>query len=85
MGITRNDLNILAPGANAFVVTPSDSNYFDHKTRGLYVGVTGNVAVEMAGGNVVTFIGLAGGVVHPLQVIRVLATGTTALNIVGIT
>jgi len=83
MSITKNELDILQPGLNAFAITPNDGVFFA-KTRGLYVGVTGNVAVEMAGGNVVTFIGLAGGVVHPLQVIRVLSSGTTALNIIGI-
>lgn len=68
----------------AFDVTPSDTLDGDHETRGLYVGVTGDVAVVMAGGETVTFVGLASGVIHPLRVTRVNSTNTTATNIVGV-
>lgn len=83
MSIVRNDLQILAPGGDAFSITPSDADYFP-KTRGLFVASATAVVVEMASGNVVTFTGLAAGVVHPLQVVRVLSTGTTATGIIGI-
>ena len=48
--------------------------------RGLYVGTTGNVAVEMVGGGSVTFVGIQG--VLPVRPRRVLTAGTTASDIV---
>ena len=38
----------------------------------------------MLSGEDITFPGLAAGVVHPLEVIRVFATGTTADDIRGV-
>lgn len=64
----------------AVAVTPSDSDTIG-PFRALYVGVTGNVAVRMYGGqNNVTFTNLAVGW-HPIQGDKVLSTGTTASDI----
>lgn len=49
-------------------------------SRGLYVGATGDVAVEMVGGGTVTFVGVQG--VLPVRPRRVLSAGTTAASIV---
>jgi allophanate hydrolase subunit 2 len=73
-----------APAESAFAITPSDTVDLAHVTRGIYVGVTGDVKVDMVGGSTVTFVNLAGGVIHPLCVKRVYATGTTATNILGV-
>lgn len=81
--IVRRDLQILASAEDGRSITPSDANAIQ-KTKGIYVGASGDLRVEMAGGGVVTFVDLAAGVVHPLQVIRVYATGTTATGIVGL-
>ena len=83
MSSVRRDLTILSPGEDAFPITPDD-DAFIIVTRGLYVGVSGNVHVLMAGGREVTFVGLAGGVVHPLRVQKVFAASTTAGSIIGI-
>lgn len=73
------------PGAHAFVIVPDDVNKLAHRTRGLYVGVAGNVSVEMAeDGTAIIFTSLSAGIIHPIAVRRVNATGTTATNIVGI-
>jgi hypothetical protein len=69
---------------HAFAVTPSDSTDLAFVTRGLYVGVGGDVRVTMMSGDGATFVGLAGGMVHPLRVSRVFATNTTATSIVGL-
>jgi len=54
-------------------------------TRGLYVGGAGDVAVTMAeDGNNVTFVGVLAGSILPVQVTKVLSTGTTATNIVAL-
>lgn len=82
MGTIKEQISILQPGTNAFSITPSNNAF--EKTRGLYVGVSGDVEVEMAGGNTVIFTDLAAGVIHPLQVVKVLAGNTDATGIIGI-
>ena len=69
---------------DAFAITPSDSGVLTGgPTRGIYVGVTGDVAATMSSGNSVTHVGLAAGVWHPIQAQQVLSTGTTATSILG--
>ena len=76
------NLEAITPIYRAEAVTPHDTNYIE-QTRGLYVGVSGDVVVTMADGNDVTFTALAGGIVHPIQCIRVQSTSTTATDIVA--
>ncbi|MEZ4684194.1 MAG: hypothetical protein R2932_59285 [Caldilineaceae bacterium] len=73
-----------SPAENAFSITPSDGSDLANTTRGLYVGVSGDVAVITAGGDTVTFVGLAAGIIHPIRAARVKSTGTTATDIVGV-
>ncbi|OXM83966.1 spike base protein, RCAP_Rcc01079 family [Paenibacillus rigui] len=73
-------------GSNkAVVVTPNDSaDLTGGATLAIYIGGSGNVKADMADGSTVTFNALSVGIVHPLSVRRVYATGTTATNIVGL-
>jgi len=58
---------------------------FTNETRGVYVGVGGDLAVRMAGGgNTVVFAGVLAGSLLPIVVDQILATGTTATNIVAV-
>lgn len=68
---------------NAAAVTPSDSTDLTTPGRGVCFASIGALKVTMVNGDVVTFPSgtLAAGVIHPLQVQRVWATGTTATNI----
>jgi|TARA_R100000482_G_C5114345_1_gene142266 hypothetical protein len=50
----------------------------------LYVGVAGDVKVKMAGGNEVLFKGALAGTFLPINVTRVLSTGTAATDIVAL-
>ena len=51
-------------------------------TRGIYVGVTGNVSVVMTSGQTVVLTALAAGMIHPISVTKVNSGGdTTATNI----
>lgn len=68
----------LAKGAIA--ITPSDTVNFV-ASKGIYVGTTGDLKVDMAYGATVTFKALQGGAIHPLSVKRIYATGTTAKDI----
>lgn len=74
--------NATAPAHGAVAVTPSDSTVLVN-TRGLYVGTSGNLVVEMADGQTVTFTSVPIGI-FPIQVTKVLSTGTTASNIVAV-
>ena len=75
---------LTGPAVNAFAITPHDTNGVSYSTRGLYVGVSGDVKVVMIGGETVTFVGLAAGVIHPIRVNLVFSTGTDATGIVGV-
>lgn len=71
------------PAGAASAVTPSDSANIP-VTRGIYVGGTGNLRVLMEDGTDLIFSNLAAGVAHPLAVVRVFATSTTASGIIAL-
>lgn len=86
------------PARRAIAVTPSDTKDVTNATgdgarvyaSGLYVGVSGDVAVVVASdasnagaGTAVTFKAVPVGW-FPVQVRRVMSTGTTASQIVGL-
>ena len=73
-----------APAEGAAAVTPNDSTDLTTLSRALYVGSGGSIAVVVADGSTVTFVGVLSGSVLPVRVSRVLATGTTATNIVAL-
>ncbi|WP_026782964.1 spike base protein, RCAP_Rcc01079 family [Pleomorphomonas koreensis] len=71
-----------SPAAQAAAVTPSDSTDLANASRALYVGTAGNLTIVTVGGSTVTLIGASGWM--PVRVARVLATGTTASDIVAV-
>ncbi len=73
-----------APGNRVALITPSDATELN-PTRGISFAAEGALAVEDAEGNSVTIPSgaLAAGVIHPLSLKKVKATGTTATGIVG--
>lgn len=69
----------------AVSVTPNDTtNLSGGATKGIYIGGTGNISVTMADGTDVVFTALSSGMIHPISVLKVKATGTTATNIVAV-
>lgn len=71
------------PAYGAKAVTPSDSTNLSG-VRALYIGVSGDVAIMAPGsGTAVTFKSVAVGIL-PVQCRRVMATGTTATDIVAL-
>jgi hypothetical protein len=69
----------------ASAITPNDSTLFTQETA-LYIGTGGDVAVNMWGTNeTVTFSNIPSGTFMPILVDKVLSTGTTASNIIGLT
>lgn len=74
--------DFLTEGAAA--VTPSDTIELG-PCKALYIGGAGNVSVWMPGReSPVTFFAVPVGTVLPVSARRVLATGTTATNIVAL-
>lgn len=75
--------NATVSAHGAEIVTPSNSTTLAI-TRALFIGTSGDVAVTMADGQTVTFVSVASGAVLPVQVEKVLATGTTASDILAL-
>jgi hypothetical protein len=74
---------LLAPSRNAAAITTSDTVDLGFVTKALYVGVSGDVVVIMAGGQTVTLKAVPVGYL-PVRVSRVKATNTTATNLVAL-
>lgn len=73
-----------SPAHSAFAITPSDTVDMAIATRGIYVGVSGDIKVNMAGSGTATFTGVPQGTLLPIRASRVFATGTTATTMVGV-
>lgn len=77
---------VINNGLLATAVTKSDTAVIG-PTRSLYVGGTGDVAVVMYGDNTntsVKFVAVPVGTILPINVAKVMSTGTTATNIVAL-
>ena len=72
------------PAVGAIPVTKSDTTVLNKGCRALYIGVTGDVAVETTeDGTPVVFKSVPVGIL-PVSVVRVRSTGTTASEIVAL-
>lgn len=83
-----NTGGISAPLVRATAVTPDDAADLAAVSRAVHVGGAGDLRVTMAGeepnpaDRIVTFANIGPGW-HPIRVVRVWATGTTATGIVA--
>ena len=68
--------------SDTVAVTTSDTNVVDYV--GLYIGVSGDVAIKGDGGTAVTFKSVPVGFLRDIHITTVMATGTTATNILGL-
>lgn len=71
------------PSPQFFAVTPADAD-LTYQTRGIYVGVEGDLRVTSITGDVVVFVAVPAGLLLPIRVKRVWLTGTTAGSIVAL-
>lgn len=82
MSRVRTDVSTAYKG---IPITTSDSTILPDGIRAIYIGGSGNLSVQMAGDTAATtLVGVIAGSWLPLQVTKVLATGTTATNIVAL-
>ena len=75
--------SLTSPPEDAGEIVPADAGALTHATRAIYVGTPGNVRLLMLSGATVTLAGVPAGSFLPLRVRQVLASGTTAADIVG--
>lgn len=75
------------PAQKAFAITPDDANDLAYTTRAIYTGKGGTlVCTLLEDSSDTTFTNLPAGMVLPIRVKRVKATGTTAsMDLVGLT
>ena len=73
----------MSPATNAVEVTPSDTVDLAQPARGIAIGAVGDLKILTLDGQTVTLPSgiLAAGLIHPLGVKRVFATGTVATPI----
>ena len=71
-------------GDGCYLFTPDDAQELAILPRGLILGQGGDLVVTFEAGNTVTLRNLSEGVVYPFRVRAVLATGTTAGDILGV-
>jgi hypothetical protein len=75
--------SIDGPGSYAAAITPNDGGDLATSARALWIGTSGNIAVvPVGGGSPVIFKSISGWM--PVRVARVMATGTTATDIVAV-
>lgn len=75
---------LTGPICGGFDIVPDDSAELAQVTRAIMVAQTGDLAVLMKNGDTLTLTGLMAGVMYPLRICQVRATGTTASGIVGL-
>jgi len=73
-----------SPICGGFEITPNDATDLVSLTRAIILERGGDVAVVLKNGDTVTLPSLAAGVIYPVRVSRVLATGTTATGLKGL-
>jgi hypothetical protein len=80
----KHTRSLTSPPEHGQAVAPSDGTDLVHVTRALFVGTGGDVAVRLQDGTVLTFANVPTGALIPIRATRVLATGTTANQILGL-
>lgn len=76
--------SLTSPAIDGTMVAPSDTTPLSHVTRAIYVGGGGDVQAELVSGSQISFAAVPGGVMLPMRVTKILATGTTASGIVAL-
>ncbi|PEQ11034.1 hypothetical protein B2G71_19195 [Novosphingobium sp. PC22D] len=75
----------MSPAENCFAIIPSDALELAEATKGLYVGMGGDVTLRsLHGQSDVKFVNVPSGAILDVRARAVRATGTTASGIVGL-
>lgn len=76
--------SLSAPASHGFAITPDDEDDLSEVVRAIYVGTGGTLSAVLKDGATLSFVGLADGSLLPVRASRILATGTTATDLVGL-
>lgn len=77
--------SVLTPSEDPFEVTPNDSTDLAAIPKALYIGGAGDIVlIAKDSDSSVTFVGVPAGTQLQVRAKRILATGTTATNIVAL-
>ena len=76
-------VTLTSPATNAISLTPSDTTPLGTVSRAIYVGVAGDLSVEMQSGQIVVFQGVQSGSILAIRALKLRQTGTTATGIVS--
>ena len=84
--VTIEDLQYALPGMNnALALNVGQDTTLGVPCRCLFVGNTGNLKVDTAGGNTgITFVNVQNGAYVNVRAIKVYASGTTCNNVVAL-
>jgi len=85
---SRDEVLIDSPAASGFVITANDTVNLEQTTRGIYVGVAGDIGIQFSGyfgqSNVnILFTNVPVGIL-PVRADRVHAANTTATGLIGL-
>ena len=75
---------LTSPAQGGFVITPADGTPLAHTPRAIYVGTSGSLSAVMLSGEAVVFSILQAGMIYPLRLTEVRATGTTAGGLIAL-
>ena len=78
----KHTRSLTSPPEHGIAVVPDGE--LGHLTRALYVGVGGDLAVRLQDGTELVLANVPTGTLLPIRVTRVLASGTSATQIVGL-
>jgi hypothetical protein len=83
MSSVNSDIN---PAASAQLIVLAADSLLPTASRGIYVGTSGDLKVDMLQGGAITFTAVLSGTLLPIRCTKVYSTGngTTATNIVAL-
>ena len=77
--------SLISPAEDCFVIVPGDGVELTQATKAIFIGVAGDVAlIPLRGGAAITFRNLPSGSILDVRARAVMATGTTATDLVGL-
>ncbi|MEM9311381.1 MAG: hypothetical protein AAGA34_08025 [Pseudomonadota bacterium] len=77
--------SVTSPAADCFAITPDDGQDLPRATKAIYIGSGGDIVLRpVSGAEDILFANTASGSIIDVRVRAIRATGTTALDIVGL-
>jgi len=83
MAIPKSNADATCPTFDFEAITLSDTAVI-RQTRGIYVGIGGDIKARSLTGGLVTFVNVPGGTILPVQVDMVYSTGTVATDLIAL-